>query len=74
MQYMVSKYWKVAIFNDYECSYGKSRLSLKLSEDGRYLTSNRHTHPPYRYWVRLVLLHESNSDNNLVFSRTQFSQ
>jgi hypothetical protein len=49
-------------------------LSLKLSEDGRYLTSTRHTHPPYRYWVRLVLLHESNSDNNLVFSRTQFSQ
>lgn len=49
-------------------------LSLKLSEDGRYLTSTRRTSPPYRYWVRLVLLDESNSDNNLVFSRTQFSQ
>ena len=28
MQYMVSKYWKVAIFNDYECSYGKSRVII----------------------------------------------
>ena len=49
-------------------------LLLKISEDGRYLTSKRHTYPPYRYRVRLVFLDESNSDNNLVFSRTQFSQ
>ena len=49
-------------------------LSLKLWEDGRYLTSKRRTHPPYRFWVRLVFLDENNSDNNLVFSRTQFTQ
>ena len=26
-----SKYWKVAIFNDYECSYGKSRIKTVYS-------------------------------------------
>jgi len=49
-------------------------LYLKLSENGSYLTSIRHTYPPYRFWVRLVLLDKSNLGNSLVFSRTQFIQ
>ena len=53
---------------------GNFRIYLKLSENGRYLTSIRHTYPPYRFWVRLVLLDKSNLGNSLVFSRTQFIQ
>ena len=49
-------------------------LLMKLSEDGQYLTSLRRVPPPYRFWVRLVMLHESISDNNQIFGRTQFTQ
>ena len=49
-------------------------MRLNLDGGGLFLLGRRKLFPPYFIWVKLVLLHESNSDNNKYFPKTRLRQ
>lgn len=49
-------------------------MRLNLDGGGLFLFGRRKLFPPYFLWVKLVLLDESNSDNNKYFTKTRLRQ
>lgn len=42
---------------------------IGLTASGPFLSSPRFIRPPYAYWVRLLLAHETDDEKNIVFGR-----